>query len=124
MSTALTIPRSNLWLYHRRWDLTFLIGSAGLAAVPLLLFYVFGVSTAAINLLVAGVVGGPHLYSTFGFTLVEPAYRRQYGWLLLPCLLIPIAVLWLAVHNMTLLLTVFFFWASIHVLHQIAYITD
>jgi hypothetical protein len=33
-------------------------------------------------------------------------------------------VITLALLNLTLLLTVFFFWASIHVLHQIIYITD
>lgn len=124
MTTAVAIPQPNLWLHSKRWDLTFLIGSAVLAAVPLTLFYGLHVSTTAINFLVAGLIGGPHLYATYGYTLVEPSFRKKYRWLLLPCALIPIAVGWLALRNMTLLLTIFFFWASVHVLHQIAYITD
>jgi hypothetical protein len=112
------------WLYHKRWDLTFIIGSAALGAIPLILLYGFHVSTTAINLLVAGLVGGPHLYSTFGYTLVEGAYRKRQGWLLLPCAIIPAFVAWLAHFNLNLLITIFFFWASVHVLHQIAYLSD
>ena len=26
--------------------------------------------------------------------------------------------------NLTLLVTIFFFWASVHVIHQVAYVTD
>jgi hypothetical protein len=124
MSFASTVPTDRLWLVSKKFDLTFLIGSALLAAIPLTMLYVFNVSTTAINLLVAGLVGGPHLYSTFGYTLADGAYRKKFGWALLPCVLIPMAVVWLALNNLVLLLTVFFFWASIHVLHQIAYITD
>jgi hypothetical protein len=124
MSVATTVPNDRLWLVSKKWDLTFLIGSALLAAIPLTMLYVFHVSTTAINLLVAGLVGGPHLYSTFGYTLADREYRKKYGWVLLPTILIPIAVVWLALNNLVLLLTIFFFWASIHVLHQIAYITD
>ena len=113
------------WLYHKRWDLTFIIGSAALGAIPLILLYGFHVSTTAINLLVAGLVGGPHLYSTFGYTLVEGAYRKRQGWLLLlPCAIIPVVVGFLAHFNLNLLITIFFFWASVHVLHQIAYLSD
>jgi len=124
MSNATTVSTDRLWLVSKKWDLTFLVGSALLAAVPLSMLYVFHFPTTAINLLVAGIVGGPHLYSTFGYTLADGAYRKRFGWILLPCVLIPIAVVWLALHNLVLLLTIFFFWASIHVLHQIAYITD
>jgi len=124
MNSATTVSTDRLWLVSKRWDLTFLIGSALLAAVPLGLLYWFHVPTTAINLLVAGIVGGPHLYSTFGFTLADREYRQRHGWILLPVLLIPIAVVWLALHNLVLLMTIFFFWASVHVLHQIAYITD
>jgi hypothetical protein len=124
MSTASTVPTDRLWLVSRKFDLTFLIGSAVLAAIPLTMLYGFHVSTTAINLLVAGLVGGPHLYSTFGYTLADGAYRKRFGWALLPCVLIPIGVVWLALNNLVLLLTIFFFWASVHVLHQIAYLTD
>jgi len=123
-SAASTVPTDRLWLVSKKYDLTFLIGSAVLAAIPLMMLYTFHVSTTAINLLVAGLVGGPHLYSTFGYTLADRQYRKHYGWRLLPVILIPIGVVWLALNNLVLLMTIFFFWASIHVLHQIAYITD
>jgi hypothetical protein len=42
-----------------------------------------------------------------------------WGALLLPPVIIAMAIL-----NLTLLVTIFFLWASIHVIHQIAYITD
>lgn len=123
-SAASSVPTSSLWLVSKKYDLTFLIGSAVLAAIPLTMLYGFQMSTTAINLLVAGLVGGPHLYSTFGYTLIDRQYRRNMGWKLLPCVLIPAGVVWLALNNLVLLMTIFFFWASIHVLHQIAYITD
>jgi hypothetical protein len=114
----------DIWLHSPKFDLTFLIGSAVLASVPLTLYYVFGVSTTWINYLVAAIVGGPHLYSTFGITFMDGNFRRNYPTVLWPSLLIPVAVFWLATNNLTLLITMFFFWASIHVLHQLAYIAD
>jgi len=123
-SLAPVIPTDRLWLHSRRWDLTFLIGSAALGAIPLLLLHVFMVPVSAINLLVSGIIGGPHLYSTFGYTLADRSYRQRYGWVLLPVLVIPVLVVYLALHNLNLLITLFFFWASVHVLHQIAYIND
>lgn len=112
------------WLRSRRWDLTFLIGSAALVPVPLLLFHGFGVSQTAVNLIVAGLIGGPHLYSTFTYTFMEPAYRRRHRRFMLASLVLPVLVTALAFWNLQVLLTVFFTWASIHVLHQITYIND
>jgi hypothetical protein len=123
-STLSSVSTDRLWLYNKRWDLTFLIGSAALGAIPLLLLHVFSVPVAAINLLVSGIIGGPHLYSTFGYTLADRSYRQRYGWVLLPVLFIPVLVVYLALNNLNLLITFFFFWASVHVLHQIAYIND
>ena len=118
------VSTDRLWLLSRRWDLTFLTGSALLGAIPLLLLHAFAVPVGAINLIVSGIVGGPHLYSTFGYTLADRSYRKRYGWVLLPVLFIPGIVVWLALNNLNLLITMFFFWASVHVLHQIAYISD
>jgi hypothetical protein len=39
-------------------------------------------------------------------------------------IIIPIIVVALAFLNLTLLLTIFFFWASLHVLHQVTYIVE
>ena len=50
---ATNVGRRDIWLHSPKFDLTFLIGSAVLAAVPLALYYVFGVSTTWINYLVA-----------------------------------------------------------------------
>jgi len=124
MSAVAEARTRDLWLHSAKFDLTFLIGSALLAAVPLTLFYGFGVSTTAINYLVAAVVGGPHLYSTYGMTFMDGNFRRNYPVVLWPSLIIPPIVMWLALHNLTLLLTMFFFWASVHVLHQLSYIAD
>jgi hypothetical protein len=54
-----------VWLRSRNWDLGFLILSAVLVPIPLLLYHGLGVSQTAVNLIVAGLIGGPHLYSTF-----------------------------------------------------------
>jgi len=118
------VAEERLWLHSKRWDLTFLVGSAFLGAIPLLMLHAFSVPVSAINLLVSGIVGGPHLYSTFGYTLADRSYRKRYGLILLPILFIPVGVIYLALNNLNLLITVFFFWASVHVLHQIAYIND
>jgi hypothetical protein len=63
------------WLRSRNWDLTFLILSAALVPIPLLMYHGLGVSQTAVNLIVAGLIGGPHLYSTFTYTFFEPNYR-------------------------------------------------
>jgi hypothetical protein len=112
------------WLRSRRWDLSFLILSAGLVPIPLLLYHVVGVSQTAVNLIVAGLIGGPHLYSTFTYTFAEPNYRKRHRKFLLGSLVLPVFVTALAFINLQVLLTVFFTWASIHVLHQITYIND
>ena len=113
-----------VWLRSRRWDLTFLILSAALVPIPLLMHHGLGVSQTAVNLIVAGLVGGPHLYSTFTYTFLEPNYRRRHRRFLLASLVLPVLVTVLAFVNLQVLLTIFFTWASVHVLHQITYIND
>ena len=113
-----------MWLRSRAWDLSFLILSAALVPLPLLLYHQAGVSQSAVNLIVAGLIGGPHLYSTFTYTFMEPNYRARHKRFLLGSLVIPVLVTVLAFVNLQILLTLFFTWASIHVLHQITYIND
>ena len=113
-----------VWLRSRDWDLTFLILSAALVPIPLLMYHGLGISQTAVNLIVAGLIGGPHLYSTFTYTFMEPNYRRRHQRFLAASLAIPVIVTILAFVNIQVLLTVFFMWASIHVLHQITYIND
>jgi hypothetical protein len=115
---------AGVWLRSPRWDLTFLILSAALVPIPLLLYHGLGVSQTAVNLLVAGLIGGPHLYSTFTYTFMEPNYRRRHRRFLAASLALPVIVTTMAFVNLQVLLTVFFMWASVHVLHQITYIND
>jgi hypothetical protein len=113
-----------VWLRSPAWDLSLLIFSAALVPLPLLAFHGLGLSQTAVNLVVAGLIGGPHLYSTFTYTFMEPSFRRRHGRFLAASLALPVIVTLLAFANLQLLLTLFFAWASIHVLHQITYIND
>lgn len=112
------------WLHSQRWDLTFILGSCVLVAAPVLLHYQFGVSTTTINILVAALVGGPHLYSTYILTALEPTFWRRHPLFTLGALVVPMVVVPLAILDLTLLITGFLFWASLHVLQQIAWIGD
>jgi hypothetical protein len=51
-------------------------------------------------------------------------FTSQHRRYFLSAAIIPVIVIAFALLNLTLLLTVFFFWASIHVLHQIIHITE
>jgi len=115
---------AGVWLRSPSWDLGLLILSAALVPIPLVLFHVAGMSQTAVNLVVAGLIGGPHLYSTFTYTFMEPGFRRRHGRFLAASVALPVLVTVLSFVNLRVLLTVFFLWASIHVLHQITYIND
>ncbi|HVP37910.1 MAG TPA: hypothetical protein VMS93_01885 [Candidatus Saccharimonadales bacterium] len=122
-----------VWLHSRGWDLTFLTFSAVLAFFPLTLYYVLRIPDTYVNYIVALVVGGPHLYSTFSITFFDRGFRTRHPFFTWSSFLLPAGVTTLALwrspifgvrDGMTLLLTVFFFWASLHVLHQIAYLVE
>ena len=131
------------WLHSRDWDLTFISLSVVLVTVPYLTYLgllelhpvlqpiatalgttVDDLSRNIINGIVALVVGGPHMYATFQRTALDRDYVAKHKRVIWSSVLIPIVVVTLAVLSLQLLLTVFFFWASIHVLHQIVYITE
>jgi hypothetical protein len=122
----------SLWIKSPAFDLGFLTLSAVLVFLPYLsygLFQKIGVSadTAAliVGLSVTLLVGGPHMYSTYLRTAMEPAFRTRYGWLAyLPLVLIPSLVILGSLYAFPVLLTAFFFWASIHVTHQAQYISE
>jgi hypothetical protein len=118
------VPAQSVWLRSPSWDLTVLILSAALVPIPLLLYHGLGISQTAVNLIVAGLIGGPHLYSTFTYTFMEPNYRRRHRRFLAASLALPVIVTTMAFVNIQVLLTIFFMWASVHVLHQITYIND
>jgi hypothetical protein len=131
------------WLWNSRWDLTFISLSVILVAVPYLMYLgllrlqpalnplvqFFGgdmdsISRNLVNAVVALLVGGPHMYATFSRTALDNNFVRQHPRLVWSSILIPVIVIALALINLPLLLTVFFLWASIHVLHQIIYIVE
>jgi hypothetical protein len=77
-----------------------------------------------VNDTVALLIGGPHMYVTFTRTFLDRSFSARHRRYLLSSLVIPVIVVTLAFLNLTLLVTVFFFWASIHVLHQIIYVNE
>lgn len=120
------------WIYNRKWDLAFISLSVVLVPIPYLLWLlmkdVFMVESdfgrQAVNLLIAGLIGGPHMYATFTRTALDNDFRQHYAGFIRSSIIIPLIVIVLALTNLTLLLTVFFFWASIHVLHQIIFVVE
>ncbi len=129
--SAERIQPQGLWLRNRNWDTIFMTLSVFLVPLPYL-FYLLGmgaglqsdVARNAVNLLVAVLVGGPHMYATFTRTALDEKFVKRYPMLIRSSIIIPIVVVSLAFLNLTLLLTIFFFWASIHVLHQATYIVE
>jgi hypothetical protein len=114
----------SLWLHSKGWDLGFITLSGVLVVMPLALYELVGNSATLVNLCIAGVIGGPHMYATFFRTTFDRPFRQRHRFLVYSSLLIPGLVVSLALWNFQLLITLFFFWASIHVLHQIAYIVE
>jgi hypothetical protein len=135
----------NLWLNNRTWDLTFISLSAVLVILPFAAYEIFqyllgfesvrtalGISPAdildvsrnTVNGLIALLIGGPHMYATYTRTFLDGDFRKKHIPFLLGSLLLPFMVVYLGVVYFELLVTLFFFWASIHILHQVSYIID
>lgn len=131
------------WLRSRKWDLIWITLSVVLVASPYVAYLAilkldtllqpvttfFGTTTDdlarnLINGVVAFLIGGPHMYATFTRTVLDRRFASVHHRLLWSSLVIPVVVVTLAFLNLSLLLTIFFFWASIHVLHQVVYITE
>jgi hypothetical protein len=105
--------------------------SAILVPTPYVLFWIlqnvgFDTKTAvqAVDIAVALIVGGPHMTSTYTLTFMDRNFTHRYPVYVALALALPVMVTVLGLWNITLLLTIFMMWASVHVLHQIAYITD
>jgi hypothetical protein len=122
----------DVWIYNRKFDLVFLTLSGALVFLPYLSYGFLqrlgaspGTASLIIGLAVTLLVGGPHMYSTYLRTALEPRFRARYGVLaFLPMLVIPALVILGALYAFLLLLTFFFFWASIHVTHQAQWISE
>jgi len=132
MSAAALSPTGNgLWLRSKAWDLTWISGSVLLMTLPYASYYAgraVGLdpdyARNAVNMLVAFFIGGPHMYATHIRTTLDPTFRKQHHSIYLAALLIPAVVIYLGYFHFVLLLTFFFIWASLHVLHQIIYLVD
>jgi hypothetical protein len=129
--TSLQSRTSALWLRSPAWDLTWISLSAVLALLPYASFYIgrsVGLnpddSRNAVNILVAFCIGGPHMYATHTRTTFDPQFRAAHSSLRYAAFVIPFVVFYLGMTNFILLLTIFFLWASVHVLHQIVFIVD
>ena len=125
------IDQGSLWLRNRRWDLFFITLSVVVVPLPYLM-YLLGVrlgieddiSRNLVNAFVAVAIGGPHMMSTFLRTGLDERFKERYPTLIRSSIIIPIIVISLAFLNLSLMLTFFFFWASLHVLHQVTYIVE
>jgi hypothetical protein len=130
--TAVGRTADGLWIRSRKFDLIFLTLSGVLVFLPYLSYGLLqrlgasdGTASLLVGLLVTLLVGGPHMYSTFLRTALEPRFRTRYGFLAyLPLILIPVLVVLGAQHAFVFLLTAFFFWASVHVTQQAQWISE
>jgi hypothetical protein len=111
------------WLKDARFDTILLLASVVIVPIVLLAVWL-GASTDAINLGVTAVVGGPHVFGTFTATFADRNFRRRHPWLIASSLLIPVGIVWLTVHRFQTLMSIFIVAASLHVLHQCAYLSD
>lgn len=145
-ATALERPSPpSLWLNNASWDLLWISLSAGLVLLPFGAYAAFNylltfpavrqvfhvnpadaldVSRNAVNALIAIFIGGPHMYATFTRTTLDGDFRRSHWLYLVSSLAVPVVVITLGIVDFPLLITFFFFWASVHIMHQIAYIID
>jgi len=124
LSAEPSVSSKDLWLVSPGYDLVFIVFSSALLVVPHLFAQVGGFSNVVVDLAVTAFIGGPHLFATYTMTFMEPRFRERYRRYTWGALLMPVLVVSLAIYNLTLLVTVFFFWASVHVIHQAAYIAD
>jgi len=126
-----SVSQDKFWLRDKKWDLMFITASVIFVPFPYL-FYLFmsssgmdgDVARNLVNGFVAIAIGGPHMMSTFLRTGLDNDFRKRYPMLIRSSIIIPIIVVSLAFLNLTLMLTVFFFWAALHVLHQVTYIVE
>lgn len=122
----------SMWLRDKKWDLLFITFSVIVVPLPYIVYLLgrdmFGLSDDfsrnLVNGFVAVAIGGPHMMSTFLRTGLDDSFKKRYPMLIRSSIIIPIIVISLAFLNLTLLLTVFFFWAALHVLHQVTYIVE
>ncbi len=115
---------SQPWINGRRWDLTWIIGSAAVVPIGLLLVW-GGMRSEVMDLAVTALVGGPHVFATFLSTYLDPRFRRSHrGSLIAAALLVPAFVVAMTLLDFQILISLFVFAASLHVLQQNAFLAD
>lgn len=137
MAAYAGMPTVNLrrepgWIYKPSWDLPLIIFSAALVPFPFVIAWAAQVSgwmnpqqaIDLVNILVAALIGGPHLFSTITYTLLDPKFRARHPRYALLAFGLPPIVVYLGVYHYLALITFFFTWASLHVLHQVMYLAD
>ena len=120
---ARSLQRPGHWLISPFYDLTFITFSAVVILFPHLTYAVIG-KNIYVDLIVTALIGGPHLFATYTMTFMEPRFRNRYPRYTLGAFVLPPLIVTCAILNLTLLVTIFFFWASIHVIHQVMYVSD
>lgn len=118
-----TLHNPAMWLVGPKYDLLLIIFSSTLLVFPHIARTMYP-STIFVDLIVTMLIGGPHLFATYTMTVMEPEFRARYPRYAKGALVLPILIVAGAMWNLTLLVTVFFFWASLHVIHQAAFIAD
>ncbi len=146
MTQLASLPREHAddrgarWLFSRSWDRIFITGGALLVAVPILTFYLLRAAGFAISatedlvtLEVMLLVGGPHVFATYTRTFLQPGFARRERLMFLSALVVIAIVVGSAISSaffgaevgghppMHFVLTFFFFWAGIHIVHQSSY---
>lgn len=146
VDTKASTSSEGMWLRSKTWDLTFISLSAFLVALPIATYLFANEATASINNLLRSVgisyvwdddasrnlvngmialfIGGPHMYATYTRTALDKNFSKKHKSLLAFSLLIPVGVVYFGVTNFQFLITFFFFWASVHILHQISFIVE
>jgi hypothetical protein len=129
------------WIHSPGWDKRWLIYPALLAPLPVLIYYFslwllarytvmdatnrVGTAEDIVSLFVMVLVGGPHVWVTFTRTWLHPEFRaREKVWYFASFAVVPtVAILALSSEfTRRLLLTGFFFIASLHIIHQLSYL--
>lgn len=129
------------WIHSPGWDKKWIIFPALLAPVPPLVYYLsmfllarytsmdaaarVGAAEDIVSLFVMVLVGGPHVWVTFTRTWLHPEFRRREKyWYFASFAVVPIVATMALSSEFTrkLLLTGFFFIASLHIIHQLSYV--
>jgi len=129
------------WIWTEAWDKRWIIFTALLAPVPVCVYYIClwalmrfaaldhaqarSISEDLTSLFVMALAGGPHVWVTFTRTYLNDNFRKGHKfWFWAGFLVVP-SVATLGLYSNTsraILMTGFFFLASIHIVHQLSYV--